>query len=46
MSMNSSGGLQKLVNTCQLKTEIKKHKMSSNLPDNPYDLKYTYFSIE
>jgi hypothetical protein len=43
MSLKSSGGLQKLVNICQLKVETKRREMSKNFADSPYNLKYVFF---
>jgi hypothetical protein len=34
--------LQKLVNVCQLKIEIKWCEISKNFPDNPHNLKYSF----
>jgi hypothetical protein len=43
MSLNSNGGLQNLVNICQLIVEPKRSEMSKNFADSPYNLKYVLF---
>ena len=43
MSLNCSGGLQKLDTICQLKIELKRREISKNFPDMPHNLKYVFF---
>lgn len=45
MSMNFSGGLQKLVHVPQLKNEPKCYEMSKNFRYSPYNLNYVIFQL-
>jgi len=42
MSLNSSGGLQKLVESVSQKIESKKCEKSKNFLDNPYNPKHVF----
>jgi hypothetical protein len=46
MSLNCSGGLQKLGTICPLKIESQRREMSKNFPDMPYHLKNVFFSVK
>jgi hypothetical protein len=43
MSMNSSGGFQKLDDVCQLTIENKRYKISIRFLDSSHNMKYCSF---
>jgi len=45
MSLNFSGGLQNLVNSCHLKVEGKWCEMSKNLTDDTHNWKHGLFHL-
>jgi len=46
MSMNSSGGLQKIVHVCKLKIGLERYVMSQNFPNNPHNVKYVVLLVK